>query len=349
MPPIQPAPVRNEFWDYLRGWLIILVVWGHAIQHLAYRNNLFWADPVFKLIYSFHMPLFMAVSGYLAYGAARHHGFAAGISRRFQQIIVPLVSWCLLYRILLLAGFWITLGTLSESGGIATFFGDLAGEIWIRFWFLWAVFFSAVVGLLLKRLRLDQPLPCMIAAAGGLLIPDAGNFSLIKNIFPFFFIGYALAQAPAEVWARARRPLWLALGLIGTALVWLAWRPQHHVYLSGASSNWEHLPILAFRFAAAVTVSITFVLLVSRWYQPGNFPMLAQLGQRSLGIYILQDYLFTGLRWNFYSIEPRFLAWVVALPAALILCLGLSQLIGALAHSPAASRWLLGRIPARPA
>ena len=51
--------------DSLRGILIVLVVLGHAIQvtmgDKCYDNHL-W-----NLIYSFHMPAFMAISGYLAY------------------------------------------------------------------------------------------------------------------------------------------------------------------------------------------------------------------------------------------------------------------------------------------
>ena len=53
---------RNQQLDIVKGFAIVLVVLGHAIQY-TYRDfdNLF----VFRLIYSFHMPLFMFVSGML--------------------------------------------------------------------------------------------------------------------------------------------------------------------------------------------------------------------------------------------------------------------------------------------
>lgn len=51
--------------DSLKGWLIILVVLGHAIQNtlgVECDNDHLW-----NIIYSFHMPAFMAISGFLAY------------------------------------------------------------------------------------------------------------------------------------------------------------------------------------------------------------------------------------------------------------------------------------------
>ena len=51
--------------DALKGLLMILVIIGHAIQTVeqeACETNHLW-----NIIYSFHMPAFMAVSGWLAY------------------------------------------------------------------------------------------------------------------------------------------------------------------------------------------------------------------------------------------------------------------------------------------
>ena len=58
---------RNEFLDFTKGVLIILVSIGHTVQYVIYHNHDFWEDPIFKAIYLFHMPLFMAVAGYLSF------------------------------------------------------------------------------------------------------------------------------------------------------------------------------------------------------------------------------------------------------------------------------------------
>lgn len=53
---------RNVLLDVLKGFAIFLVVMGHAIQ---YNQVDFDTNPVFRFIYSFHMPLFMFVSGFI--------------------------------------------------------------------------------------------------------------------------------------------------------------------------------------------------------------------------------------------------------------------------------------------
>ena len=77
--------------DALRGFAIILVVLGHAIQSsfVDYDNN-----PFFRIIYSFHMPLFMFLSGYVSY--ASFDGTINKLVRRFRSLIIPFLFGYLL-------------------------------------------------------------------------------------------------------------------------------------------------------------------------------------------------------------------------------------------------------------
>ena len=58
--------------DSLKGWLMILVILDHAIQTVMLEdcNN----DHIWNIIYSFHMPAFMAVSGWFAYRQKQNGG-----------------------------------------------------------------------------------------------------------------------------------------------------------------------------------------------------------------------------------------------------------------------------------
>ena len=83
------ASKRLKWADSLKGVLIVLVVLGHSIQQSlldgCYTNHL-W-----NVIYSFHMPAFMAISGYVAYHPNRRGNYYAPatiIVRRFRQLIV---------------------------------------------------------------------------------------------------------------------------------------------------------------------------------------------------------------------------------------------------------------------
>ena len=83
--------------DSLKGWLIILVVLGHSIQHVLGIDS--ETNHIWNIIYSFHMPAFMAVSGYLAYRPANsgsNYNVLSSIFRRFRQLVIPFLLWTLI-------------------------------------------------------------------------------------------------------------------------------------------------------------------------------------------------------------------------------------------------------------
>lgn len=74
--------------DSIRGVLIILVVLGHAIQS-SLRDACF-QNHLWNLIYSFHMPAFMAISGWFAFSTTtKNINVGAVCKRRFDQLMVP--------------------------------------------------------------------------------------------------------------------------------------------------------------------------------------------------------------------------------------------------------------------
>lgn len=61
---------RITWADSLKGILIVIVVLGHSIQaSMMQLGESFLDDYLWNLIYSFHMPAFMAISGFVAYRA----------------------------------------------------------------------------------------------------------------------------------------------------------------------------------------------------------------------------------------------------------------------------------------
>ena len=56
--------------DSIKGWLILLVIIGHCIASII-GNDAANLDYWWCLIYSFHMPAFIAISGYLNYRGGR--------------------------------------------------------------------------------------------------------------------------------------------------------------------------------------------------------------------------------------------------------------------------------------
>lgn len=81
--------MRNTYIDKIRGFAIILVVLGHAIQY-TYAD--FDSNYLFTLIYSFHMPLFMFISGYVTYKENRELD-KEWMRRRYESLLIPFLVW----------------------------------------------------------------------------------------------------------------------------------------------------------------------------------------------------------------------------------------------------------------
>ncbi len=57
---------RDSFFDNAKFILIVLVVFGHMIETFIEDNVTVYA--IYKVIYSFHMPAFILVSGFFTKG-----------------------------------------------------------------------------------------------------------------------------------------------------------------------------------------------------------------------------------------------------------------------------------------
>ena len=77
---------RVETLDIYKGFLIFLVVWGHFMMPLIDREYPV-ARRLFLLIYSFHMPAFIFLSGYFYYGSWNKRG----------TVFKSICSWIVLY------------------------------------------------------------------------------------------------------------------------------------------------------------------------------------------------------------------------------------------------------------
>ena len=88
---------RNLYIDVLKAVTILLVVIGHCIQYGAGRDFLiyggFFYNEAYIFIYSFHMPLFMLISGYLFFQSSKTKDCKSLLFAKVKQLIVPLFSW----------------------------------------------------------------------------------------------------------------------------------------------------------------------------------------------------------------------------------------------------------------
>lgn len=122
---------RLEYMDLLKGITILLVVFGHLLQANTLESS---HHPIFSYIYSFHMPLFMFISGYLGfktYTVTSINEAMSGILNKVRSLLIPYFVWpMIVYNLFCVTEYKFNLWNQ---------FVDLVTK-WSPLWFLWYLF-----------------------------------------------------------------------------------------------------------------------------------------------------------------------------------------------------------------
>ena len=283
---------RDTTLDLAKGLLIILVVLGHAIQFsfgTEYTaSGLFFEDPVYKSIYTFHMPLFMLVSGYLFFNSNKKD-FRTLASSKLKAIGIPMLSFILI--------------TDLPKFGSLVYHGDILGAFlafmktifcgWTM-WFLFSILLNIAIIAMLTRIvrnKRCQYVTMLCLVAGSMFVPDSFLLSVHKFMFPFFCIGYFLKETDTPLYACAMNKTTMAvLTLLSIgAVCWFGF--DTYIYTTGfcvLGDFANQLFIDAKRMLIALIVSFTFmqymhILAVAKKCRICNF--VIRLGQMSLFVY----------------------------------------------------------------
>lgn len=133
---------RNVTIDVLKGITIILVVLGHVIQTI-YSPDSYDENWIFKIIYSFHMPLFIFISGYLA--GFKKELTVKWIGSKALRLALPFLVW-------------IPIDYLLDGGrtfeGLVTTFQRLYKDPSDGgLWFLWVLFLCCIILFIMENIN----------------------------------------------------------------------------------------------------------------------------------------------------------------------------------------------------
>ena len=84
---------RNKDIDFVKGVLIFLVVLGHSLE--VFQTQDFSTNSIHTAIYSFHMPMFVFLSG--LFGRSNLQlDFISLLKKKFNQLLYPaIIFWCI--------------------------------------------------------------------------------------------------------------------------------------------------------------------------------------------------------------------------------------------------------------
>lgn len=352
--------MKNHYINCLRGVAIFLMLWGHCVQVCIPAGVDFFGNPVFRFIYSFHMPLFMLISGYLFRLSFERRTWEELLSRRCGSLLKTLLIWNILIYFL--------------SDGL---FAALRGDVWAlldgRFlsalsglWFLWSTLAcSLAVGFTFKKATRPWA-RAMLAVVGGvfvLLLPN-GVYNLF--MYPYFLIGFLFSALRERLPKGVLRLRYLALPIFPVLLFFF--EKRHYIYTSWMFGSeytpLQYLEIDLFRFLIGLAGSV-FACVLVEWLCHlavrvkavrflGN--KLAYLGEKSLQFYVLSTLFLSTYLLKlypslaalmptvdaFFATHTGLFSFGVMLPLAVLVSLGLGVLIRLLERI-GLSRGLFGR------
>lgn len=320
---------RNKKIDFIRGFSIITVVIGHCIQFGSGPNaGNCLENNVFKFIYSFHMPLFMLLSGYLFYFTCKKRSFLQNVASRFTSLFIPIIMWNIIPFIMY------TWHDRPHTFGYL--FKTYISTMMANSWFLWAIFYCSFAVLIVNHFFKDSPVIYLIGLVLTFVIPDSHNLFLYKFMYPYFVIGYFYHKNSYIINEKYPVPLNDTKLLVSSAAIFAAllcfFNTDSYIYTTKYTLlGREVLPQLGidiYRFTIGLFGSIFIITLLLKLYPKLNeniTKVFSIIGIHSLGIYMISGLLF-------HYVLPALTSWIAHINYLIIvieavIILGISYLI----------------------
>lgn len=179
---------RNIRLDIIKAIAIILVVAGHAIQFGCgndYTESLaFYDNWVYKIIYSFHMPVFMCVSGWLFARSVAKYDTCSLLKNKTIALLIPIFVWGTMHYL----STKVILG--HEPLNLSTWWMIVGGGIW----FLWALVYNMVIVTLVHRIFKDHLAVYALIYIALFFVPNSWGCASYIFMYPYFVGMYLLAK-----------------------------------------------------------------------------------------------------------------------------------------------------------
>lgn len=287
---------RNLYLDISKGIAIILVVFGHNIQYgsFAYKNENFFDNPIFIAIYSFHMPLFMLISGYLFYHSINRHSWNHNFKSRFTKLVLPIIIWHSIYL------FISDIYSLWNGSDIS--WGAQLISYLSAIWFLWAIFWCSLVLLIIHRYFKDNLIVYIFVGVFALLLPGISKY---VYMYPYFVMGYLfnkykLSNKITTFNNNTKNILSAFLFIVFIGLYFL-YTKEDYIYITGTTIvkhirdlnpkiELHQLSIDIFRYTIGLVGSICVLIIIKITYKhigEKTALILGKIGKKSIGIYII--------------------------------------------------------------
>ncbi|AVQ32683.1 acyltransferase [Staphylococcus muscae] len=273
---------RDAFFDNARAALIFLVVFGHLIH--PYTSEQPFLTAIYLLIYSFHMPAFLFISGYFAKNVGRE-GYIEKVGKKLLGPYLIFYAFFSVYYFLTGKNSSVDLDVFSPVFAL---------------WFLLTLFSFNVILLVVRQFKPKYVLPIaiLVAILSGFSTNIDGYLSWSRTLvfFPVFYIGYLLNNNFIYT-IRQKKYMPLSLIVMVSFLIFYYFHPIDSSWLLASSPYVEMAgfdivlsPLKRLLFYGIIfTAMMAFLNLT-----PEKHYWFTYIGSRTMYVYLLHG-IFIGL------------------------------------------------------
>lgn len=296
---IYKAKNRIDWIDLAKGIAIVCVVIGHVVASYhetgLYENNTWW-NFSHQYVYSFHMPLFMILSGILFSMSKKN-------SNKKTQVFQKLVNYGIPYVIF--STLWIFTKVILSSMTNNTV--SIKELLWIGIypvsfmWYLYALLLMQIIQILVDNFTNTKTIKVihLIWAGGGYLIQPYINEILSRYKFSDCILSDFL-----------RFYIFYLIGVYGSQYIMKKKRSIHLVACSGFIFFTSNVLLFFYGdivvginrkivdFVVAITGCILWVEICKQvqGFKTGGLDLIKFLGKESFPIYVLQGFAIAATR-----------------------------------------------------
>ena len=255
---------RSAYWDNIKGFLILLVVFAHIL--FQFQDISFTINGIVDYIYMFHMPVFVFVSGF--FGKSEH-------SHSFESIIKLIFLYFIFNSII----------------GFIYGFTSVIQPMY-SYWYLAALIVWRLTAHHIAKFKEINLILLIIAVFVGFYPAVDNTFALARIIgfYPYYMSGYQLSAEKDSELQNKKYTERAAVGLLvlsGTAL--LAWGAYSFFNYSDSALQMASYNTPNDAFGRIILFIIAFLAVyIIRCISPNsNIPLITSFGKNSLWIFIL--------------------------------------------------------------
>lgn len=304
-------PKRQIEFDLLKAIAIYLVILGHIIQYIT--DDYFYNNDLWCVIYTFHMPLFLIISGYFYnINGNTHQNNQSFIRHKFYQLIYPGIIIAIMIVIIDLLR-----GHKYLHFPLRLFFCEL--------WFLKALFIIFCICTLYKILKQWQYKLLLLSSTIFIFFYFPFDYWGISYAFPFFLTGIIIRNNYNRIEENTKSIL--LYSFIVFIITSLFWNKNYLLYHTPYELTYHSIMIAFFRYVYGTNIVIlilTTTILISKKniYQKKYINTIANIGQNTLYIYIIQYVIIEKFLWNLqYSTNNQYLDNFIIAPLISIISL----------------------------